>query len=147
MKKIGEYTVRGIGEEADPIKINLFDGKFNTGYRITSFQVFASNIDGQYDQRCTGKLGTTADLNQNAVGFWNAGEPREIAWASSNDGAIDAGGILESVIDPDNMIIEDLYVYLRSNQNEPVNYIVTMEKYDITDWQGALGMVRNRSQG
>jgi hypothetical protein len=45
------------------------------------------------------------------------------------------------------MIIEDLYLMcVSANDTDDINYMIKMEKYDITDWQGALGMVRNRSQ-
>ena len=153
MKKIGTYTVRGSGFESDdgqgPIKIPLFDGKFSTGYRVTSFQVWASSIADTYDQRLGAKLGTVGTLSQAASDFMNAGDQREIAWAGQGDGSIDEMGPVTSIIDPDNMIVEDLYVYLRANQQtgvEKVNYIITMDKYDITDWQGALCMVRNNAQ-
>ena len=55
---------------------------------------------------------------------------------------------INSVVDPDNMIIEDLYFSARFSAADTfrVNYMVTLEKYDISDWQGALTMVRNRSQ-
>ena len=44
------------------------------------------------------------------------------------------------------MVIEDLYIWANNAANDPINYLIKMEKYDITDWQGALTMVRNRSQ-
>jgi len=155
MKKIGTYTVRGRGFEVDdagqgPIRIPLFDGRFDTGYRVTSFQVWSGSVQDSYDQRNAAKLGTTADLEQSAALFFDASDQREIAWAGQGDGSIDEMGPVTSIIDPDNMVVEDLFVYLRLNQQtgaEQLNYIITMDKYDITDWQGALCMVRNKSQG
>ncbi len=154
MKKIGTYTARGQGIESDgvgaPIRIPLFDGRFDTGYRITSFQVWTQSVQDTYDQRAAGKLGTTDDMSTAAATFMNAGDQREIAWAGQGDGSIDEMGPVTSIIDPDNMVVEDLFVYLRINQEaggEELNYIITLDKYDITDWQGALCMVRNKSQG
>ena len=51
MKKIGEYTARGIvleteTEAGEPQKISLFDGKFTTGYRVTRFQVWGASVSG-----------------------------------------------------------------------------------------------------
>ena len=37
MKKIGEYTARGIITSNNVEQIHLFDGKFTTGYRVTKF--------------------------------------------------------------------------------------------------------------
>ena len=45
------------------------------------------------------------------------------------------------------MVVEDLYIYVREGGGAAgINYYIEMEKYDITEWQGALSMVRNRSQ-
>jgi len=147
MKKIGTYTVRGQGLEADgAIKIHLFDGRFDTGYRITKFTVWPQSVQDAYDHRACGKLGTTDDLETAAATFMNAQDNREIGWCGTGAGAIDSIIIEDGLIDPDNMVVEDLYVYFRSNQNELTNYMITMDKYDITDWQGALALVRNNSQ-
>ena len=44
------------------------------------------------------------------------------------------------------MIVEDLYVYVRAvTDSTPVNYLVKLEKYDITDWEGALAMAKDRA--
>lgn len=155
MKKIGTYTVRGQISENEVEagthghRIILFDGRFDTGYRVTDFRIWGSDFGGSSNPDVIGKLGTEPDLPEQAADFMNAGDNREIAWAASA-GATDAGlGFAEApVIDPDNMIIEDLYVYVRSPSDaSDVNYMITLEKYDITDWQGALSMVKNRSQG
>ncbi len=153
MKKIGTYTVRGRGAESDtdggPIRIPLFDGRFDTGYRITSFQVWMQSVQDTYDQRAAAKLATTGDLSMAAATFNNAADQREIAWAGQGDGSIDEMGPVTSIIDPENMVVEDLYVYIRTNQEaqgEELNYIITMDKYDITDWEGVMCMVRNKSQ-
>ena len=53
---------------------------------------------------------------------------------------------LTSIIDPDNMIIEDLYLVVNAQDEGNVNYMIQLQKYDISEWQGALSMVRNRSQ-
>ena len=152
MKKIGEYTVRGQASEDDSeaapfgIKIPLFDGRFDTGYRVVDFRIWGATWSNSSNPDVVGKLGTEENLVSSSVNFMNAGDNREIAWAGHN-GGLDVGGTGFSIVDPDNMIIEDLYVYTRAvTDTVPVNYMVKLEKYDITDWQGALGMVRNRSQ-
>jgi hypothetical protein len=154
MKKIGEYTVRGQltedESETAPFgkRIILNDGQFDTGFRIVDFRIWASDYSSSSAPDVVGKLGTQAGLSPDPGDFMNAGDNREIAWAASA-GSTDGGlGFGESgVVDPDNMVIEDLFIYVRGSVDSAnVNYMVTMEKYDITDWQGALSMVRNRSQ-
>ena len=57
-------------------------------------------------------------------------------------------GVPFHLIDPDNLVVEYLFIRAVDQQGNDVscNYFISMEKYDITEWQGALAMVRNRSQ-
>jgi len=146
MKKIGTYTLRGQATEGTPYMIRLFDGKFDTGYKIIAVNFFSASFDFSSNPDVIGKVGTSPNLITAANNFWNAEEVREIAWGGmrgSTDTA-DAGGV--SVIDPDNFVVEDLWVYVRAAGDQPVNYLITMEKYDTTDARGALAMVRNNAQ-
>lgn len=147
MKKIGEYTVRGVMDESTVVRLQLFDGKFTTGYRVTDFKVVSSSV-------ASSSYNTAAKLSTEDVGSMptsgtmiNMEDSREIAWAFSN-GATNGSSYIESIVDPDNMVIEDLYI---SGQNGgssvSICYIVTMEKYSFSEWMGALSMVQNRSQG
>ena len=53
MKKISEYTVRGILPEATTEEmIRLFDGRFDTGFRITEFIVWAQNVSSSSNDVC-----------------------------------------------------------------------------------------------
>lgn len=147
MKMIGTYTLRGQGLEGEIERIRLFDGRFDTGYKVTSFRVFGSTIVGS-GGFVAGKLGTTDTLGTSQVEFWNAADVREIAWSQSA-GATDGGNhnLGDFIVDPDNFIVEDLFVYVRANVSaDKVNYIITMEKYDTTDSRGALAMIRNNAQ-
>ena len=156
MKKIGEYTARGIVSEADtvngnPQKIPLFDGSFKTAYRITAFYVWGSDWSASASPDCIGKLSKNDDGAVNAAAFFRADDDNQIAWAVSN-GSVDSASQLfdNAIIDRDNMVVEDLYVYVRTgsgDQGEAINYLVEMDKYEITDWQGALAMARDRAQG
>lgn len=153
MKKIGTYTARGIVFEAEteagtPQKIPLFDGKFTTGYRVTRFQVWGASVSGAggfvVGKLSKNDLGTTAQAD-----FFRADDDNQIAWSQSA-AATDGGSATmgDFIIDRDNMIVEDLYVYGRSNvADTEVNYLVELDKYEITDWQGALTMARDRAQG
>ncbi len=151
MKKIGEYTAKGIitSNDYDTHKIQLFDGRFDTGYRITGFEIALSNRDDVTTFVASAKLMTDVEDHVNGR-YWNWSRNEEIAWAScawdANNGNVRR---LDTVIDPDNMVIEDLYIaaICAVDLAKDVNYMIHMDKYDITDWQGALSMVRNKSQG
>jgi len=142
MKKIGEYTIKGDVTDNTVKRLRLFDGQFDTGYRVVSFVIFPNNpASGNSDV-----YGCLATEEVAATSEWTASDNRQIAWSSTNAGGGYAMNAPFMVIDPDNMIIEDLYIYANDANDNPVNYQIVLHKYDITDYQGALAMVRNSSQ-
>lgn len=153
MKKIGTYTVRGSIFDPDSgladgseEKIQLFDGRFDTAYKITSFKIATGDAS---DPDITGRVTTEPGLDSSIQGFWNWSDQRQIAWAAVN-GATDVFGYdFQAFVDEDNLIVEDCFVSFRfaSANTNRVNYMITFEKYDITDSLGVLTMIRNRSQG
>ena len=146
MKKIGDYTMRGSCPGFDvlggPLRIILNDGRFDTGYRVVSFEI-ATTDQTATNVNLHAKLATD-ELSVTAGGTWDWGDNREIAWSSDDHGSATDEETMRSIIDPDNLIIEDLYLY--SDANNTTNYLIKLEKYEFTDSVGALAMVRNRSQ-
>ena len=151
-KKIGEYTCRGTieGESTTPVwdRIILFDGRFDTAYRVVEFVIASSSSSSAQD--VAAKLATeiTSTTTTGLGSVWDWSDNREIAWASTNNLVTSIRHNEFSLVDPDNLVVEDLYISATNNAGtgEDVNYFIRMEKYDITDSQGALAMVRNRSQ-
>ena len=154
MKKIGEYTARGIVTEANteagtPQRIDLFDGRFDTGYRVVGFHIWGANYGSSTQPDCLGKLSKNDDGVTSTGEFMRADDGNQIAWAWFNATTDSGGDAMPTIIDPDNLVVEDLYVYARSNSGSTstINYMVLLEKYEISDWQGALAMARDRAQG
>ena len=153
MKKIGEYTSRGVvpGEPNTrlglPIKVNLFDGVFTTGYKVTNFQIWGTDYNSDAAADCIGKLSKSRNSTNDGDEFFQANDNNEIAWASSEgaQGSAYDAGLSHSIVDPENMIVEDLWVYARQNGSKDVNYLITMDKYDITEAHGAVTMGQDRS--
>jgi hypothetical protein len=147
MKKIGEYTTRGSILADDTIsRVILDDGNFKTGYKITEFLIAPHDMDNTNARIYSAKLlvndEQTPGLN------WNWDRNGEIGWAQYSMDANSSNGPNQfSLIDPDNLVIQDLYIIGSEFASDiKLNYFIRMEKYDITDSQGALAMVRNRSQ-
>jgi hypothetical protein len=141
MKKIGEYTVRGDVPDGGVGRVILFDGRFDTGYVIKSFYIFPRDpTSGNSDS-----FGCLATEEGAATSNWVASDNRQIAWATAN--MLGYGSDQPTtLIDPDNLVVEDLWIYGNDANDNPVNYIITMEKYEFTEWRGALAMVRNSAQ-
>ena len=146
MKKIGEYTCRGTILEGQEERIILFDGSWETGFKVKSFDIWSSSI-GSSGNDCAARLSTDEIGPMPTSGdMMNAADNRQIAWAAVQAGT-NGFGPLASIVDPDNMIIQDMYISgQHGGSSQEINYLITMEKYDITDWEGAYAMVRNRSQ-
>ena len=156
MKKIGMYTARGIVSEADttsgnPQLIPLYDGSFKTAYRVIEFKIWGSDWSTGATPDGIGKLSKNSIGSTGAATFMRADDDNQIAWATTS-GVTEAGqhNFLDSIIDPDNLVVEDLFVYVRHTAPDtsvPLNYLVIMEKYEISESQGALLMARDRADG
>ena len=139
MSKI--YTIRGIVGSQEEVRIQLFDGNFDTGFKLISIQTMpttqTSGLESfirAYTEEGAGSVnGQTWDWSDNV----------EVGWASG----VSSGGNIQtnfSLVDPDAIIVEDLY--LRGGNAGDNMYFIELEKVSISDWEGALAMVRNRSQ-
>ena len=121
-------------------RIQLFDGKFTTGYRILEFKVTPSIPSTS--QEITAKLSTEP---KSAVTTWNWQDIEEVSWAfwGSDQATLTAD---YSTIREDSLIIEDLWVS-GGGADAQINYKIILEKYSFADYDGAINMIRNRSQG
>jgi len=149
VKKTGTYTMVGsMGISSTTIggdrkKLILDDNNPKTGYRVVRFNIWA------LDTECHATLSTVFEggVSGSAGDYMmDAGDNTQIAWASAPSSG--SGPLQDGIVDPDNLIIQDLYIRgYATSSSQPWNYYIELEKYDITDWQGALAMVRNRAQG
>ena len=141
MKKIGEYTVRGRLAAQETAKIQLFDGRFDTAYKIKDFKISPASMTSGEDAFMY--IATKEGIGSVNGQTWDWSNNVEVAWTILGSGASNLFDLVQ-IIDPDNLIVEDLFI---TNSNQGIaNYMITMEKYDITTARGALAMVRNNSQ-
>jgi hypothetical protein len=138
--KDGLLTLRGKVLAGQVEKIMLFDGKFNTAYRIKSFTCVPQDITTS--ENVTMKV-LTEDAPHTTGWFW--AKNTEIAWALWDRATSVSPGKYNRV-DYDALIVEDLYLDASGDAGEFLNYMIELEKVKITEWVGALAMVRNSSQ-
>ena len=144
MKRIkgGTHIVRGQMNTNTAEKIQLVDGKFTTGYKVTKFIVYENFPT-------TGKtiVSTLKTQSNLTLGYFNFGDDSQIAWATNNAPINTRWGEF-ALIDPTNMLIEDLYVEAYADGEAiTINYYIELEKYEFPAWDGAGQMVRNNLQG
>ena len=144
MKKIGERTIKGSLPIASSQRLQLFDGRFDTAYRIVKFEIAPTENAGPDDAYA--KLATSQEVGNTSGHVWEWDSNIEIAWAKNASSGGGATGILEFFIDPNNLVVEDLFIFTGTGSSN-VNFMIHMEKYDISEWEGALSMVRARAQG
>jgi len=153
MKKIGEYVARGsiftdeTGlSDGTEVRVNLFDGSYTTGYKLVEFVIFGGDAAST---DCSGRVTTQEGVPSGVNDFWNAGDNRQIAWSGAN-GATDIITYDSfSLVDPENLVIEEVYVGIRTphGTTNRINYYMKFDKYELPPYRGSLAMVENRSQG
>jgi hypothetical protein len=141
MKKIGEYTCRGVVAHQVTERIILFDGRFDTAYRVTKFTVSPQSITTT--DNAAGTL--FSDDDGSGSNLWKWDDNVQIAWAAT-EGITDAATAPFSMVDKDNLVVEDLFIRCSNSAGGESNYLIEMEKYKISEWRGALAMVRSKSQ-
>ena len=124
-------------------RIQLFDGLFTTGFRVVEFRIIPLTPTNQEEV-----LSLLSTENQGAVpstfDFANNEHVAYAAWGAPNQAYYsDWNLVIEG-----NMIVEDLWLSAYTTGDDThLNYYIVLDKYKFSDWNGALTMVRNKSQG
>ena len=109
------------------------DGQFDVGYKVTNFQAVPASGAGWND--------ASLILTTNVTGTTqiNAEDNRQIGWIvfGINDGTV-------SMLDPDHVVVNDLYVYCGAATS--FDYMVTVERVELTDNESVIHMIKERSQ-
>jgi hypothetical protein len=148
MKFLETYTVRGRVEHLTETRINLFDGKYDTGFRLVSFEIAPYNFVSGDTSTSLGRLATENGLPLVRESFWDFNDTRQIGWAAINGENFEIypeGS--QSIVDRSKLIIEDMYITCLNRGDVSTNYIAVFEKFKLEPFQGSLAIVQNRSQG
>lgn len=145
-KPIGDIiTMKGtLDQNLNAFELNLFDGCYDTGYKVLEFYIAPKTPTAAQEWICT--LSTSNSVT--SITQWDFSNVQQIGWASW--GIPSAGSGMDFfLIDRDNMIIENLFIstYQSTGDASEINYFLTLQKYQIDVWDGALNMVTNLSQG
>lgn len=144
IRKLGDpYTMRGmLPVNVGNNRVNLFDGRFDTAFRIESLQIISSTPTESNEFTLIVSTEPQVDITT-----FDFSDQTQIAWATFYTPITSRWGET-MIVDPDNLIVEDLFLSLRGSADDTFcNYIMVLQKYKISEWKGALTMVRNRAQG
>lgn len=135
-------SIPDVGTINNEIKVYLFDGSFDTGFKIVDFQIAPSNWALDSD---VAAILSTESVESNAY-QWDWSDNRQKGWATYQaNGASATGNYYQEHLD--DIIVEDLYIKAWSQTTQSVNYKIVLEKVKITEYRGALALVMNASQG
>jgi len=133
-------TLRGRLATNELRQLIVDDGRLNQGYRVVSFVVFPYAPAGATQQTPV-TLGLDYDMGPNM----DASDSRQIGWAVTVYGTGSLEGNNISVIDPNHVIIRDLWIR-NENGVDQVNYLIELEYVELTDDQAVLTLIKERSQ-
>ena len=147
-KKIGEYIIRGQINcntyNGSKNRIQLFDGRFDTGYQVKEFIICPKfpSVTGEFVAKlCTEPESTIAEFHWDDV--------RQQAWATWGV-PISSRAQEFNLVPRNSLVIEDLWLSIYTTESDPsnvlCNYYILMEKYEIDAWDGAAALVENLSQ-
>ena len=109
------------------------DGLLNRGYRVTGFFVWEnSGSPTQFN----------AVLSMSPVTDMDASKNNQIAWAWQAT----SGGWKEYILDPNHVIVRDLFVTVSDASNDFYNYMIVVEEYAITDDEAIMNIIKEGSQ-
>lgn len=136
-------TLRGQVVEGAVKRLVVDDGRLNHGYKVVRFVVSGIPSSSAFDV-----FGTLC-LDYDAPKDWDWGDNRQIGWASTNITATAGVNAPFSLIDPDHLVIMDLYIQAQvgsGSGSDVLNYFIELESVELTDDQAILSLIKERSQ-
>jgi hypothetical protein len=136
-------TLRGQLTEGETKRLIVDDGRLNHGYKVVQFVVAGIPSSSANDV-----FGTLC-LDYDAPKDWDFGDNRQIGWASTNITATSGADAPFSLIDPDHVVIMDLYIQGQVGTgagSDVLNYFIELEPVELTDDQAILSLIKERSQ-
>ena len=136
-------TLRGQFTEGEVKRLIIDDGRLNHGYRVVNFYISAgvggSSLDSQ----------AVLALDYDSPATWNWGDNRQIGWASQRVADVSGGQPLFAVLDPDHIVIMDLYIQGivgGGGGTDKINYLIELETIELTNDESILTLIKERSQ-
>ncbi len=144
-KPTGVYhTLRGTVADREWHRFQLDDADPRTAWRVTKFQIFPTNPTGA--NSVAGQLTTSSAIDLSNM-LWNFADMRLIACSATRDDGVYKLQDSFYAIDPDNLIVEDLWIYSDAEGDQTSsNYLILLEQYYTSTWQTVFQRIRNFGQ-
>ena len=138
------HTMRGRVEYNSPKRLILDDGQFTRAFRVVALHTWPSSITSGVSEESDVTLSLDYDPSPN----WDASDNRQIGWAGFRNGATASTETLNawSLIDPDHIVVRDLYIINNNSLSSATNYLVILEEVSINENEAVLALIKERSQ-
>lgn len=134
-------TLRGVGTVPNVEKVLLFDGSFNTAYKILDFTIVPT------DPLASEEISATVNtIETTHTSIWNWALNTQVAWASYGAPISTRFGQYSNV-DEEAIVVEDLFIDFSGDSGQTINWELKLEQVSIKDYEAALAMVNARAQG
>jgi hypothetical protein len=137
------HTLRGRVEEGEIKRLIVDDGRLTHAMKVIGLWCCADETTSVNDAKITLSLQSSAPIE------WDWGDNRQIAWASTNLSNVAGADNPFMLIDPNHLVINDLYISGRvgtTGGNSYINYLVLLQAQDISEDQSVLQLIKERSQ-
>jgi len=139
-------TLRGrVDTNNERRRLIIDDGRLNHGFKIVEFYIISTD-PSQASADAYGSLATEAAA---ATSIWNLDDNRQIGWAGQNIATGNSPANQFSLIDPDHVVINDLFVCGSGGSGAAADgyqYLVVMEAVSLTDNQAVIQLIKERAQ-
>ena len=136
-------TLRGQFEEGENKRLIVDDGRLNHGYKVVAFHVAGPITESSNDAFAT------LSLSKDSSKEWDWSDGRQIGWAGAYMPGTAGVNAPYSVIDPDHVVIMDLYIQgqvASAGGTSAINYLIELEAIDLTDDQTIISLIKESSQ-
>mgnify|MGYP003654707472 CR=1 FL=1 len=133
----GQLTVTSGGTAKQQLIVD--DGLINRGYKVLEWYLWEN---GGSPTQFAGAL-SMAPVN--AGSDMDASNSLQIGWIWQSN-ITQGGGIKETILDPNHVIVRDLYVTIMNAANDDYNFMVVLEEMTISDDQAIINILKEGSQ-
>lgn len=136
-------TLRGQFTEGEVKRLVVDDGTLYRGFKVIRFVISGDPSSLGNDAYAT--LGLQYDTPL----VWDWGDNRQIGWASTNVAQTASLNDEFSVLDPDHVVLRDLYIQGQvsgSGGSSIINYLVVLEPVFLSDDEAIITLIKERSQ-
>jgi hypothetical protein len=136
-------TLRGTVETNGEVRrLVVDDGNPNHGYKVTAFYILSIS-----PQASTADAIGTLAKHEDGARTWTLSDNRQIGWAGQTMIGSAAPDATMAVLDPDHVIVGDLYVWGFGTTSTPgYQYLVELETIELADDEAVLQLIKERSQ-